>query len=62
MKTKVINSWNQVDGGMRYEVAVDNHTVTVDVDARGKVTGFVRGICSSETERKVLEAAFKAIR
>lgn len=59
MKTKIVNSWAQADGGTRYEVQVGQYTVTVD-RKDGKLTGFVRGSCSNEDA--VLSAAFAAVK
>lgn len=58
MKATIENSWNQVDGGTRYEVKVGEYTVTVDRE-NGKNSGFVRGNCPDE--KTVLQAAFNVV-
>jgi len=57
---QVIDSWAQVDGGVRYEVEVDGRTVTIDEDAEGNWSGFVRG--AADNDRKLLKEAFVAVR
>lgn len=58
---EVINSWAQVDGGVRYEVEVDDFTVTVDDDGDGHLSGFIRGETPAN-EDKVLARAFETVR
>lgn len=64
-KAKVVESWRQVDGGVRYLVAVSNRRgtveVTIDADDRGELSGFVRGPGTRPDEDALLDAAFRAV-
>lgn len=68
MKVKIVDSSTQIDGDTytRYTLEVEDRNVTVDCNRWGKLAGFVRNAgkppVSKEDERRMLNAAFHAVR
>lgn len=60
MKTKIVESWRQADGGVRYLVWTPYGEITIDL-VRGKLTGFTRPNYVGD-EDAGLRAAFRAVR
>ena len=59
----ITNSWPQVDGGTRYLIKGRIHSVTVDEDDSGRLTGFVRNLLTTDKRyARVLRAGFAAVR
>lgn len=60
-KAKVVESWRQLGGGMRYLVKVGGYEVCVDWEPEGKLSGFVRHHVLAD-EMDLIRAAIACVR